>query len=107
MPKKQNGFGNVNSRFFNGFAGVEYGSGVGAAGYYPSYRGFGSSAHLSVIEKWDRYEIAPTFEWGEGIDGYYHADGHILKKDGVPISIPQCRECVSQPKCSKAPIFES
>lgn len=54
MPKKQNGFGNVNSRFFNGFAGVEYGSGVGAAGYYPSYRGFGSSAHLSVIEKWDR-----------------------------------------------------
>ena len=59
------------------------------------------------VEKWDRYEIAPTFEWGEGIDGYYHADGHILKKDGVPISIPQCRECVSQPKCSKAPIFES
>ena len=30
---KQNGYGNVNARFFNGFAGVNTGSGSGAAGY--------------------------------------------------------------------------
>lgn len=56
------------------------------------------------VEKWDRYESAPEFIWGQGIDGYYSTEGHVLKKDGVPISIPQCRECVSQPKCSKMPV---
>ena len=47
---KQNGYGNVNARFFNGFAGVNTGSGPGAAGYYPKFRGFGSSVHLTVLE---------------------------------------------------------
>lgn len=58
-----------------------------------------------VIESWDCFEKAGNFEWGQGIDGLYESDGIHLWKDGKKIGIPQCRECVCQPKCSKAPIY--
>ena len=31
----------------------------------------------------------------------YHYDGQIVTKDGVEIDVPVCRECTSQPRCSK------
>ena len=65
---KQNGYGNVNARFFNGFAGVNYASGTGAAGYYPSYREFGSTVHLSVVEKWDK--DSSWARWRRGYEYY-------------------------------------
>jgi len=58
-----------------------------------------------VIESWDSFEKAGNFEWGQGIDGLYESDGIHLWKDGEKIGIPQCRECVCQPKCSKAPLY--
>lgn len=67
MPK-QNGYGNVNARFFNGFAGVNYASGTGAAGFYPSYREFGSTVHLSVVEKWDK--DSSWAKWRRGYEYY-------------------------------------
>lgn len=59
------------------------------------------------IEKWNCYENVPCFEWGQGVDGYYKLDGACLYKDNEKISIPHCRECVCQPRCSKAPILNS
>ena len=45
--------------------------------------------------------------WGKGVDGFYEmsADGVELKKDGVTIEWPHCKECQKQPRCSKAPVF--
>lgn len=31
----------------------------------------------------------------------YSFDGQVVKKDGVPVNVPSCRECTSQPRCSK------
>lgn len=31
----------------------------------------------------------------------YEYDGNVTTKDGVPVYIPHCRECTSQPRCSK------
>ena len=31
----------------------------------------------------------------------FHYDGHVTTKDGKTIHIPVCRECTSQPRCSK------
>ena len=31
----------------------------------------------------------------------YSFDGQVVKKDGVEIDVPMCRECTSQPRCSK------
>ena len=31
----------------------------------------------------------------------YHFDGNVTTKDGVKVNIPVCRECTSQPRCSK------
>ena len=61
-----------------------------------------------VVESWDCWEKADTYEWGQGVDGYYELKGFYLYKDGKRLDgLPHCRECVSQPKCSKAPIFNS
>ncbi len=65
---KQNGYGNVNARFFNGFAGVNYGYNSGAAGSYPKFREFGSSVHLSVVEKWDK--DSSWARWRRGLEYY-------------------------------------
>ena len=57
------------------------------------------------VESWDEWSKTPKFEWGQGIDGYYENDNGVLKKDGVVVSLPHCRECQKQPRCSKAPLF--
>jgi ferredoxin len=31
----------------------------------------------------------------------YSFDGYVVKKDGVAVNVPFCRECTSQPRCSK------
>lgn len=63
----------------------------------------------STVESWTQHYEAPEFKWGQGIDGYYELDDTYLKKDGAAVvSIPHCKECLCQPKCSKAPIqYES
>ena len=55
------------------------------------------------VESWKTWDSTPPLEWGQGVDGFYERDGWKLKKDGVVIPIPHCRECTLQPKCSKAP----
>ena len=44
-----------------------------------------------------------NYGWGKGVDGFYEVDGYKLKKDGIVIEIPHCRECQKQPRCSKSP----
>ena len=39
-----------------------------------------------------------TFKWDR--NGYTF-DGNVVEKDGDPVNIPFCRECTSQPRCSK------
>ena len=58
------------------------------------------------VESWTRYEEQGPMEWGQGIDGFYEYSSHGLLKDGVPIDIPHCQECTSQPRCSKAPLLD-
>lgn len=59
----------------------------------------------STVESWTQHNEAPEFKWGQGVDGYYELDDTYLKKDGVAVvSIPHCKECLCQSKCSKSPI---
>ena len=60
-----------------------------------------------VVETWTTWETIPKLEWGQGIDGFYESEGWNLKKDGVVIPIPHCKECTLQPKCSKVPCLEN
>ena len=60
-----------------------------------------------VVETWTTWETIPKLEWGQGIDGFYESEGWTLKKDGVVIPIPHCKECTLQPKCSKVPCLEN
>ena len=54
MPRKQNGWGNSKSFAFKGVdKQVERSKKVGAAGYYPSDRSFGSIISRSVVEQYD------------------------------------------------------
>ena len=57
MPRKQNGFGNTKSFSVKANEKIDSkiskGKGVGAAGFYPSNRQYGTSVHRSVIEKYN------------------------------------------------------
>ena len=55
------------------------------------------------VDSWKDYNTMPHMTWGQGVDGFYERDGWKLKKDGVVIPIPHCRECTLQPRCSKVP----
>ncbi len=59
-----------------------------------------------TVESWTTWENTPKYKWGEGIDGFYEMRGGRLFRDGDEITIPICRECQQQPKCSKAPHYE-
>lgn len=50
----------------------------------------------SVNDLKQKYNKA-GFPWGNG----YTYDGHNLKKDGKPVPVEFCKECISQPRCSK------
>lgn len=45
-----------------------------------------------------KYLRLPQWPWDR--NGYTY-DGQVTRKNGVPVDIPVCRECTSQPKCSK------
>jgi ferredoxin len=53
------------------------------------------------IRNWSTTEEF-NIEW---VHPFYRKDG-ILKKDGVAIDIPHCRECQKQPRCSKMPFID-
>jgi Pyruvate/2-oxoacid:ferredoxin oxidoreductase delta subunit len=60
-----------------------------------------------VVESWNCFETSPPFKWGQGVDGFYELDGFVLKKDGIAVQVPHCKECTLQPRCSKSPIFNN
>ena len=59
-----------------------------------------------IKQDWDYFSYTKPFEEGglAGMpwdrNGYSH-DGQVVWKDGKPVDIPVCRECTSQPRCSK------
>jgi ferredoxin len=62
----------------------------------------------SVIDKMtDTISTAEQLSaYGYGTDMLYDAngytyDGQAVKKDGIKVDVPVCRECTSQPRCSK------
>ena len=77
MPKKQNGFGNSKSLAFKPSKNINKGKGVGAAGYYPSDRRYGTSVHRSVIEKYDL--DSDWVKWRKGYEYYNRAAWYKLE----------------------------
>ena len=71
MPKKQNGFGNSKSLAFKPSKAVSKGKGVGAAGFYPSDRRYGTAVQRSVIEKYDL--DSDWTKWRRGFEYYNKA----------------------------------
>ena len=77
MPRKQNGFGNPKSLGFKGAGRVDRGKGVGAPGTYPRNRGYGSSVHRTVIEK---YNLDSDWtKWRKGYEYYNQAVWYRLQ----------------------------
>lgn len=75
MPKKQNGFGN--SRAFKGInTSINKGKVKGAAGLYPSNRGYGSSVTRTVIEKYDL--DSDWTRWRRGVEYYYRGSAEAI-----------------------------
>ena len=77
MPKKQNGFGNSKSLAFKPSKNINKGKGVGAAGYYPSDRRYGTSVHRSAIEKYDL--DSDWVKWRKGYEYYNRAAWYKLE----------------------------
>jgi len=77
MPKKQNGFGNAKSLAFKPSKNINKGKGVGAAGYYPSDRRYGTSVHRTVIEKYDL--DSDWIKWRKGYEYYNRAAWYKLE----------------------------
>ena len=77
MPKKQNGFGNAKSLAFKPSKNINKGKGVGAAGYYPSNRRYGTSVHRTVIEKYDL--DSDWVKWRKGYEYYNRAAWYKLE----------------------------
>ena len=75
MPRKTNGFGNTKSFSVPKVNKINHridkGKGVGAAGSYPSNRGYGSTITRSVIEQWDLE--SSWAQWRRGMEYYYQA----------------------------------
>ena len=78
MPKKQNGFGNAKSFAFKPSKGINKGKGVGAAGYYPGDRRYGTSVHRSVIESYDLN--SDWVKWRKGYEYYNRAAWYKLEE---------------------------
>ena len=90
MPRKQNGFGSANSFAFKGGGRVDKGKGVGAFGFYPSNRQFGSSVHRTIIENWNLN--SNWSKWRKGYELYNvaaYSRFNVFNQDydpGLPIS---------------------
>lgn len=77
MPRKQNGFGKATTLTFKRAKPVHKGKAVGAAGYYPSNRQYGSSVHRSVIEKYDL--DSDWIKWRKGFEYYNRSAWYQLE----------------------------
>ncbi len=77
MPRKQNGFGKATALAFKPTKPVHKGKGVGAAGYYPSNRQYGSTVHRSAIEKYDL--DSDWIKWRKGFEYYNRAAWYQLE----------------------------
>jgi hypothetical protein len=90
MPRKQNGFGSANSFAFKGGGRVDKGKGVGAFGFYPSNRQFGSSVHRTIIENWNLN--SNWSKWRKGYELYNiaaYSRFNVLNQEydpGLPVS---------------------
>ena len=71
MPRKSNGWGNVDSFNFKEFKSVSEAPAFGAAGNYPSDRSYGSTVTRSVIEKYDM--DSDWAKWRKGYEYYIKA----------------------------------
>ena len=83
MPKKQNGFGNSKSLAFKPSKAVSKGKGVGAAGFYPSDRRYGTAVQRSVIEKYDL--DSDWTKWRRGFE-YYNKGAWYRLKEYDPVT---------------------
>lgn len=55
---------------------------------------------LDKIKTW--HDVKAQFGQGYPFDANgYTYDGQVVRKDGVAVNVPFCRECTSQPRCSK------
>ena len=77
MPRKQNGFGSSKSLAFKPTKGVNKGKSVGAAGLYPSNRGYGASVNRSVIEQYNLN--SDWVKWRKGFEYYNRAAWYKLE----------------------------
>ena len=77
MPKKQNGFGNAKSLAFKPSKNINKGKGLGAAGYYPGNRRYGSSVVRTVIEQYDLN--SDWVKWRRGFEYYNKGAWYRLK----------------------------
>mgnify|MGYP000568732154 CR=1 FL=1 len=77
MPRKQNGFGNDSNFSFKPFGNVGKGGKLGAVGYYPGDRRFGSTIQRSVIEKWNL--DSDWVKWRKGYEIYNRAAWERIK----------------------------
>jgi ferredoxin len=46
----------------------------------------------------EKYLGVKNFPWDKN---GYSFDGHVIRKNGKKLTVPNCRECTSQPRCSK------
>ena len=46
------------------------------------------------------YSLTKDFQFNWNRNGYTY-DGQVIRKDGDAVNVPFCRECTSQPRCSK------
>ena len=77
--------------------------------WYEKMRPNYTREEIESLQQQDHHIFNDPKAWGKGIDGFYEmsVDGVTLKKDGVVIGWPHCKECQKQPRCSKAPCFSS
>lgn len=55
--------------------------------------------NLATIDFYAKHGVEwDTLPWDK--NGYTY-DGQVVKKNGIEIDVPVCRECTSQPRCSK------
>ncbi len=78
MPRKQNGFGNFQSRSVKGLNKSLKSGKVGAAGSYPGNRQFGSSITRTVIEQYDL--DSNWVRWRKGLEYYYNGASYTIYK---------------------------
>jgi len=83
MARKQNGFGNPKSFAFKQSKNINKGKGIGAAGFYPSNRQYGSTVSRTIIEQYNL--DSDWVKWRRGFE-YYNKGAWYRLKDYDPIT---------------------